>query len=176
MIEYSFDHLEAAVVDGLTSMSSYGLHCGHAKPVSDSGLCSDTVEPNTINYCVFAVHHCVGDNAVLPEGTEHSECVSIVNGALIAGDYGQNGFTSFADTDTNSVGCLNNRIMLAAQDAATYCAAGDWRSANWVPAGAAVCAESTPAVPSGRISPWLLGWLLPLAGVGALALTRKRAA
>ena len=172
-VQCRLHHLQAAVVEGQDQPSAYGLHCGHAKPVSDSGLCSDIVEPNVINYCVFAVHHCTDDNAILPEGTEHADCVAILNGTVIAGDYRQDGFTSFTDTDTNSVGCLNNRIMLAAQDAATYCAVGDWDRENWVPAGAAVCAAATAAVPAGRTLPWLLVFLIPLAGAASLARPRR---
>lgn len=173
-VQCRIHHLEAAAVDGQENTSSYGLHCGHAKEISDSGLCSDIVEPNVINYCVFSVRHCSGVNAILPDGTEHSECVSILNETLIAGDYSQDGFTSFTDTNVNSVGCLNNRIMLAAQDPATYCAEGDWDSANWVPEGSAVCALVTSPVPAGRVAPWLLVMLIPLVGAAALAFPRTR--
>lgn len=167
-VQCRIHHLQAAVVEGQEQDSSYGLHCGHASPISASGLCSDIVEPNVINYCVFAVHHCTGADAILPPGTEHSDCVAILNGSVMAGDYSQDGFASFTDTATNSVGCLNNRIMLAAQDATTYCAQGDWDRANWVPAGAAVCAVPSASVPTGPFGIWPL-WLL-LASLGLVSL------
>ncbi|MCH2171732.1 hypothetical protein MK489_13195 [Myxococcota bacterium] len=171
-VQCRIHHLQAAAVEGQEQANAYGLHCGHASPVSASGLCSNTVEPNVINYCVFALRHCTDDDAVVPDGTEHADCVAILNGAVIAGDYTEEGFESFADTDTNSIGCLNNRIMLSAVDAPTYCAEGDWRSENWVPAGAAVCAADSSPLPVGPRVPVTVAVLLVLAGIAAIGLHR----
>ncbi|MFP8880290.1 MAG: hypothetical protein VCE43_12980 [Myxococcota bacterium] len=97
-----------------------------------------------------------------------------MNSVVASGDYTQDGFESFADSDTNSIGCLNNRIMLAAMDANTYCAEGDWDSTNWQPDGAAVCTASV-SLPSsageGRIA---LGVLLFACGLAALGIARVR--
>ncbi|NRA08713.1 MAG: hypothetical protein HRU02_11190 [Myxococcales bacterium] len=160
-------HLQAAVVEGLAQSNAYGLHCGHASPVSVSDLCSDIVEPNVINYCVYALKHCVGANALFPAGTAHADCTSFMSGVVASGDYRQDGFASFADTDTNSLGCLNNIIGLAPIDANTWCAKGDWDRANWVPAGPAVCAAPSAAVPLSDDLPWILGGMLVVAA-GAL--------
>ncbi|MGE4606151.1 MAG: hypothetical protein AAEJ52_05355, partial [Myxococcota bacterium] len=154
-VQCRIHHLQAAVVEGQENPSSYGLHCGHASPEANSDLCSDIAEPNVINYCVFALRHCEGDNALFPVSYAHSDCVNFMNSVVASGDYTQDGFESFADSDTNSIGCLNNRIMLAAMDANTYCAEGDWESTNWQPDGAAVCTASV-SLPSsageGRIT------------------------
>ena len=161
-------HLQAAVVEGQDGASNYTLHCGHAQPASDGDLCSDIAEPNVINYCVYALRHCSGANAILPPGMAHADCVSFLNGVVGSGDYREDGFASFADTDTNSVGCLNNRIMLAAQDAVTYCEAGDWDRAHWAPGGGAICAATVAAVPTGPAAP--ISLLLTLGGLGATSL------
>ena len=173
-VQCRIHHLQAAVVEGQDKASAYGLHCGHSAPVSDGALCSDIAEPNVINYCVFALQHCTSGNAILPPGTEHADCVAILNESLIAGDYQEGGFESFADTATNSVGCLNNRIMLAAQDAVTYCAAGDYDRTNWVPAGDAVCAAPSTAVPSTSHGLWLLAFALVVSGVLGLGFSEMR--
>ena len=70
------------------------------------------------------------------------------------------------------MGCLNNRMMLATEDAATYCAEGDWRRENWTPTGAAVCAAETSPLPVGSRAPLVLGFVLALAGAAALGLRR----
>ena len=143
-VQCRIHHLQAAVVEGQENPNSYGLHCGHASPEANHDLCSDIAEPNVINYCVFALAHCEGDNALFPASFAHSDCVNFMNTVVSSGDYRQDGFSSFADSGTNSVGCLNNRVMLATMDPATYCAEGDWDSRNWIPNGAAVCVASVP--------------------------------
>lgn len=160
-------HLQAAVVEGQDQASAYALHCGHASPFSASDLCSDIVEPNVINYCVYALKHCQGPNALFPVSTAHADCVAFMNGVVANGDYRQDGFASFADSDTNSLGCLNNIIGLAPIDANTWCAKGDWDRAHWIPAGPAVCAAASAAVPLSDDLPWILGAML-LVTAGAL--------
>jgi len=169
-VQCRIHHLQAAVVEGQDNANSYGLHCGHASPAADHDLCSDVAEPNVINYCVFALRHCDGANALFPGFFAHADCVNFMNTVVSDGDYTEDGFTSFTDTATNSVGCLNNRIMLAAVDANLYCGEGDWDSANWQPFGDAVCVESvgvTSSVRGGRIG---LGVLLLCVGLVALGL------
>jgi len=167
-------HLQAAVVEGQDQANAYRLHCGHASPVSDADLCSDTVEPNVINYCVYALKHCQGANALFPPGTAHGDCVAIMAGVVASGDYRQDGFASFADTDTNSVGCLNNIIGLTPIDANSWCAKGDWDRANWMPAGPGLCAEASAALPLSDDLPWILvGMLVVTAGTQRFATSRE---
>ncbi len=167
-VQCRIHHLQAGVVEGQENSTSYGLHCGHASPTADHDLCSDIAEPNVINYCVFALRHCDGANALFPIPYAHSDCVNFMNLVVSNGDYTEEGFASFSDTDTNSVGCLNNRIMLSAVDANRYCGEGDWDSANWQPFGDAACVESvgvTSSVRGGRIG---LGVLLLCVGLVTL--------
>lgn len=169
-VQCRIHHLQAAVVEGRENRNSYGLHCGHASPAAEHDLCSDIAEPNVINYCVFLIRHCQGENPLLPPSYEHSDCVNFMNMRVASGDYTLDGFESFADSNTNSVGCLNNRIMLAAMDANTYCAEGDWDSNNWAPAGAAVCVESIGLPSSGGEGHITLGVLLLACGLAALGM------
>ena len=104
----------------------------------------------------------------------HSDCVNFMNMVVANGDYTQEGFASFADTNTNSIGCLNNRIMLAAMDANTYCAEGDWDSSNWLPAGDAVCSGAIPVPSSAQEGRVALGVLLVCIGVACLGILRRR--
>ena len=95
-----------------------------------------------------------------------------MNLVVAAGDYTQEGFASFADSDTNSIGCLNNRIMLAAVDANTYCAEGDWDSRNWQPDGAAVCTASISVPSSAGEGRFTLGILLLACGLVAIGIAK----
>ena len=171
-VQCRIHHLQAAVVEGQENPNSYGLHCGHASPGANDDLCSDIVEPNVINYCVFALHHCEGANALFDSSYAHSDCVNFMNLVVAAGDYTQEGFASFADSDTNSIGCLNNRIMLAAMDANTYCAEGDWDSRNWQPDGAAVCTASISVPSSAGEGRFTLGILLLACGLVAIGIAK----
>ena len=173
-VQCRIHHLQAAVVEGQDNANAYGLHCGHARPESNDDLCSDIAEPNVINYCVFALEHCEGANALFPPSFAHGDCVNFMNTVLASGDYSQDGFMSFADSATNSVGCLNNRVMLATMDAATYCAEGDWDSRNWIPDGAAVCAASVAVPTSGKSGLVALGMLLLASGWFASERLRAR--
>ena len=169
-VQCRIHHLQAAIVDGGENASAYGLHCGHASPAAEQDLCSDVAEPNVINYCVFALRHCEGDEALLASGYEHSDCVNFMNSVVASGDYTAEGFESFADSGTNSIGCLNNRIMLAAIDSAQYCAEGDWDSSQWWPAGGAVCraAAAVPGMAEG--ARWGLALILLALGISAFGL------
>jgi len=169
-VQCRIHHLQAAVVEGQENANSYGLHCGHASPAADHDLCSDVAEPNVINYCVFALRHCEGTNALFPGFYAHNDCVNFMNLVVSGGDYTEDGFSSFADTDTNSVGCLNNRIMLSAVDANRYCGEGDWDSADWQPFGDAVCVESVGVTSSARGGRLGLGILLLGVGLATLGL------
>jgi len=173
-VQCRIHHLHAAMVEGQEMSNAYGLHCGHASPEAGQNLCSDTAEPNVINYCVFALAHCTGANALFPASYEHSDCVNFMNAVVASGDYTEDGFASFADSDTNTVGCLNNRIILATQDPATYCAQGDWDSSNWKPAGQGVCIASV-SLPSGQAD-GRVGLVLLLIAGGLLAMVASRRA
>lgn len=173
-VQCRIHHLQAAVVEGQENPNAYGLHCGHASSGANDDLCSDIAEPNVINYCVFALHHCQGDNALFPATFAHSDCVNFMNTVVASGDYSQAGFESFADSDTNTIGCLNNRIMLAAIDANTYCAQGDWDSRNWQPDGAAVCIPSQRLPSSGAAGRFTLGILLTACGLVAIGIAGAR--
>ena len=173
-VQCRLHHLEAAVVEGQGQTSAYGLHCGHASPGAANDLCSDNAEPNIINYCVFARYHCAGDEAIVADGTSQSDCVSSLRPFVDDGFYEKNGFASFADTDTNSVGCLNNRIMLAALDSTTYCGEGQIDPAFWIPDGAGVCVAPSSEVPTGHFLPTALSLLIMAIGVPGLVLHRRR--
>lgn len=173
-VQCRIHHVQAAVVEGRDNLSSYSLHCGHASPAAEHDLCRDIAEPNVINYCVFALRHCEGDNALLEDTYEHSDCVNFMNKVVASGDYTEEGFASFADSDTNSIGCLNNRIMLAAVDANTYCAEGDWDSNNWQPAGDAVCIASVSLPSSAEEGRVTLGILLLVGGLSGLGIAGFR--
>ena len=127
-----------------------------------------------INYCVFARYHCSGDEAIVPDGTSQSDCVSILKPFVDDGFYEENGFSSFADTDTNSVGCLDNRIMLAALDSTTYCGEGQVDPTFWIPDGATVCVAPSSEVPSARFLPIGLSLLIIAIGLPWLLLHRRR--
>ena len=172
-VQCRLHHLEAAVVEGLTRNNAYGLHCGHASPSAADDLCSDNAEPNIINYCVFARYHCTGDEAIVADGTSQSDCVSALRPYVDDGFYEENGFASFADTDTNSVGCLNNRIMLAAMDSTTYCGQGQIDPAFWIPDGEGVCVAASSDVATGDALPTALSLLIIGIGVPALILRRR---
>ena len=130
-------------------------------------------EPNVINYCVFALRHCGDENELFPGSYEHSDCVNFMNDVVSSGDYTEEGFTSFTDSDTNSIGCLNNRIMLAAMDSTTYCGQGQIDPAFWVPDGEGVCAAASSDVATGDFLPTALSLLIIGIGVPALILRRR---
>ena len=166
-------HLQAAVVEGQSNPSKYQLHCSHANVQSTVETCSASAPPNTVNYCAFAIYHCTDlSEPFFESNLSHAACVSMMGGLVQDGIYREEGFESFVDTDTNSLGCLNNRIMLAAMEAETYCGQGSYDVDLWVPDGEAVCVASSTNVPIGSGVAWGFPVAVSLVGL-ALLLYRR---
>ena len=66
------------------------------------------------------------------------------------------------------MGCLNNRIMLAAMEAETYCGQGSYDVDLWVPDGEAVCVASSTNVPIGSGVAWGFPVAASLVGLALL--------
>jgi len=146
-VQCRLHHLEAALIEGAESAMAYNLHCPHASQRSSLETCSDSATPNVTNYCAFATTACgEGSANLFPDKPEDESlpdyCSSQLNALVDAAapSYREDPFESFADTATNSLGCLNYWIMLAPLDPETYCPLADWDPEHWESAGGAgVC-------------------------------------
>jgi hypothetical protein len=115
----------------------FDLHCPHASAESTEDTCQDIAPPNTPNYCHYAIDFCTDELALFPEGTDRDGCMATL--APLFGDsdrpYRVGDHASFADTNTNTLGCLNHWVVLAPIDPAVYCPMADWNPANWASVG-----------------------------------------
>lgn len=133
-VQCRLHHYQAAILEGPDQASNYSLHCGHGAP-EPTELCTDDTEPNTINYCEYALAFCP---ELFEPGSDSRDCRAILDRLVAEGTYRQEGFESFAHTSGATLGCLNHRIMTTVHDPAA-CALADWDPMNWAPRGAGAC-------------------------------------
>ncbi len=134
-VQCRLHHLQAAAIEGAATPEVYDLHCGHASAASTADTCSDDARPNTVNYCAFVTQYCdlFTTNTI---GVCQATLLPLID--FVPG-YANGDFATFADTDVNTLGCLNYWAMRSAREAETTCPLADWDPANWQPTGAGAC-------------------------------------
>ena len=93
-VQCRLHHQQAGMIQGITEgPNAFQLHCGHGA-IEPTELCTNQTQPNSINYCEFAIDFCPD---LFDPGATAEDCRGLISDLVSRNVYREGPFQSFTE-------------------------------------------------------------------------------